>query len=709
MNETFRAAGGLRSSTWYETATRWTQLTLVEDDPQTYDLDFWLRIFDETESNAACLSAGGYVAYYPSKIPLQHVSRFIGDRDPFGELVAGARARNMHVVARVDPHAVHADVAAAHPEWISVTADGELRKHWSFPGAYITCAWGDYNRGFMSEVIREVAANYDIDAVFANRWAGHGVCYCAHCVTDFKAKTGYELPRVRDPRDPVWQAWLGWSRRVLTDLINHWNGVVASERPHGRFIPNIGNSSMLDFDLDEVETYCPILFVDHQGRKGVIPIWSAGRDGKRMRGAMGNRPIGLITSTSVEEKWRWKDSVQSPEEIRMWMIDGMAHGLRPWFTKFNAKVPDSRWVAPIAESFRLHAKLEKDLGSMHPTAEIAMLDPSTTLRSWHPDDREDAEGHELGLYHALVEARLPFDLHSDLDLSDAALSRYKLIAVANASFLSLEQCESLTRYVERGGSLVTSFETSLYDEWGTRQQDFGLAKLFGASVAGETIGPLKNTYMELAGGEHPLKQGFGDAQRIMAGTHQIAVKIHDGVVAEVPFRFIPAFPDLPMEEIYAREAASAPAAITRQFQGGGRVVYFPWNLGEVFWDVLNFDHAILIQNAIRWALGEPPRVEVKGQGVLDIATVEGGGKLAVHLVNLTNPMMMKGPIREIIPVGEQLVSVALPDSALGASVRLLVSEAAPITRVVDGRIEIVVTGIAVSEVVLIDFDCRPEC
>ncbi len=53
---------------------------------------------------------------------------------------------------------------------------------------------------------------------------------------------------------------------------------------------------------------------------------------------------------------------------------------------------------------------------------------------------------------------------------------------------------------------------------------------------------------------------------------------------------------------------------------------------------------ILIQNAIRWALGEPPRVEVKGQGVLDIATVEGGASLAVHLVNPHHPMMMKGPI-----------------------------------------------------------------
>ena len=58
------AVGGLRSPTWYETATRWTQLTLVEDDPGSFDLDFWLGVFDETKSNATCLSAGGYVAYW---------------------------------------------------------------------------------------------------------------------------------------------------------------------------------------------------------------------------------------------------------------------------------------------------------------------------------------------------------------------------------------------------------------------------------------------------------------------------------------------------------------------------------------------------------------------------------------------------------------------------------------------------------------------
>jgi hypothetical protein len=385
----------------------------------------------------------------------------------------------------------------------------------------------------------------------------------------------------------------------------------------------------------------------------------------------------------------------------MWMTDGMAHGLRPWFTKFNAKVPDSRWVAPIAETFRLHAKLEKELAPLHPTAEIALLDPSTTLRSWHPDDRESAEGHELGLYHALVEARLPFDLHSDLNVSAAALDRYKLIAVANASFLSMAQCKALTAYVERGGNLVAGFETSLYDEWGKRRADFGLAALFGASVAGETTAPAKNTYIALDG-KHALNRGFGDAQRIMGGTRQIPIRLHDGVAAEVPFRFIPPFPDLPMEEIYVRQPATAPAAVARTLNGGGRVVYLPWNIGEVFWEVLNFDHSILIGNAIRWALGTRSRVEVTGPGVLDIATREGDGRLAVHLVNLTNPMMMKGPIREVIPVGKQTVSVALSAGCTKASARLLVSGRVPATRIEAGRLEIEVTEIAASEVVLID-------
>lgn len=77
---------------------RWAQLTLVEDDPGTFDLTFWLDYFKRSHSDAACLSAGGCVAYYPTQVPFHHRSRWLADRDPLGDLVAGCRKLGMVVL-----------------------------------------------------------------------------------------------------------------------------------------------------------------------------------------------------------------------------------------------------------------------------------------------------------------------------------------------------------------------------------------------------------------------------------------------------------------------------------------------------------------------------------------------------------------------------------------------------------------------------------
>src|SRR4051794_23114918 len=90
------------SDAWFDRPMRWAQLTLVEDDPGKYDLPFWLDYFKRTHSDAACLSAGGCVAYYPTKIPLHYRSQWLADKDPFDDLVAGCRKLNMVVIARTD-------------------------------------------------------------------------------------------------------------------------------------------------------------------------------------------------------------------------------------------------------------------------------------------------------------------------------------------------------------------------------------------------------------------------------------------------------------------------------------------------------------------------------------------------------------------------------------------------------------------------------
>ncbi len=126
---------------WVDRPMRWAQLTLVEDDPGKFDLGFWLDYFRRTQSDAVCLSAGGCVAYYPTEVPLHHRSRWLGDRDVFGELIKGCRKLGMVVIARTDPHATYDDVQKAHPDWIAVDAQGQPRRHWASPEMWVTCAW----------------------------------------------------------------------------------------------------------------------------------------------------------------------------------------------------------------------------------------------------------------------------------------------------------------------------------------------------------------------------------------------------------------------------------------------------------------------------------------------------------------------------------------------------------------------------------------
>src|SRR3982751_492735 len=81
---------------WFDRPMRWAQMTFVEDDPGNYDPQFWLDYFKRTHSDAACLAAGGHMAFYPTTVPLHPASRYMKPgMDPFGELLTGCRKLGM--------------------------------------------------------------------------------------------------------------------------------------------------------------------------------------------------------------------------------------------------------------------------------------------------------------------------------------------------------------------------------------------------------------------------------------------------------------------------------------------------------------------------------------------------------------------------------------------------------------------------------------
>jgi hypothetical protein len=686
---------------WFDTPMRWVQLTLVENDPGSFDPQFWLDYFRRLHADAATLSAGGIVAYYPTDVPLHHRSAWLGTSDPFGTLVAGCRKMGMHVVARTDPHAVREDVHAAHPDWIAHNADGQPRRHWANPELWVTCALGPYNFDLMDQVHHEIVAKYRVDGIFSNRWAQQGGdCYCANCQKNFKDATGMDLPRSNDRRDPARRAYVAWRKTRLTDLWKKWDATVRAANPDASFIPN-GPP-----DLKTAGELAAIQFTDNQARRGVTPPWNNGRRAKEYRSVMGRRPIGGIFSVGLEEAYRWKDSVQSEPEIRLWVAEGTANGMRPWVTKFSGVLYDQRWLPVVERIYDWHYAHERYLRNEAPLARVGLLHSEQTAAEYPGIAQGDRhEDHVLGMYHSLVESRIPFELVHEAFLTPDRLDRFKLLILSDAAALSDGQCRAIKDYVNRGGSLLATFSSSLYDEDGRRRRDFGLADLFGVSFDGRVEGPMQNSYLSLdtdtaTSARHPVLQGLEGTPRIINGVFRLAVR--PTVDFPSPLTLIPTYPDLPMEDVYPRVGHTTTRELYLREMGKSRVVYIPWDIDRTLWDVMCVDHLRLLRNAIEWATNEPAPAMVQGPGVIDVTVWRQRDSMTVHLVNLTNPMMMKGPLREVIPIGPQQVTVRLSEGTRPKKVQLLTAGKSVDFKMVGQLVSLTVPSIDVHEVVAID-------
>jgi hypothetical protein len=250
---------------------------------------------------------------------------------------------------------------------------------------------------------------------------------------------------------------------------------------------------------------------------------------------------------------------------------------------------------------------------------------------------------------------------------------------------------------------VATYETSLRDEWGAPRANFGLADLFGVRFSGRGDTQMHNAYLRL---EHErakgnaLLAGLEDAPRIIHGVNRLEVT-PTVAFAPPPITLIPSYPDLPMEKVYPRVPRTDVAQAYMREVGKGRVVYFPWDVDRTFWEILDVDHGTLLRNAVTWAANEPAVVRITGAGVLDVAVWRQASSVTVHLVNLTNPMMMKGPVREPIAVGPQIVRIRLPGER-ASRVRLLVGGGIVQPRRSGDWIEVTVPSLLEHEVVAID-------
>jgi hypothetical protein len=422
---------------------------------------------------------------------------------------------------------------------------------------------------------------------------------------------------------------------------------------------------------------------------------------------MGVKPLIHIFSVGLEAAPRWKDSVNTDAELKIWAADGIANGMLPCFVKFNAKPIDKRWFKTMEKVYEGHFKSARYLRNIAPVARVGVVlqdqnSPmsNATANPW----QQDSGSHLQGMYHALVEGHVPFEMINADVLDDEHLNPFKLLILSNVNRLSSDQCDQIRKFVEKGGSLLATFESSLYDEKGVQRKNFGLTDLFGVSYDGSVEGPMQNSYLRLREDPvskkfHPVLEGLEDAVRIINGIYRLRVKPQ--VPFPSPVTLVPTYPDLPMEDVYTRIPDPDTRELYLRDLEKSRIAYFPWDIERSFWQYMTDDHCKLLNNTIKWALNEEPIVTVKGPGLIETTVWRQEKSMAVHLVNMTNPMMMKGPFRELIPVDAE-VSILIPSNVKLTGVSLPMRDSKPQYSFKNGMVTLKVSQILDHEIIGLD-------
>jgi hypothetical protein len=721
---------------WYRRITRWGQTNITEKDPATYDIGWWRNQWKLTDTQGVIVNAGGIVAYYPSKVLLHRQAQFLEGRDLFGELCRAAHEDGLVVFARMDSNRAHEEFHKAHPDWFAIDATG---KPYKAGDLFVTCINSPYYNEHIPAVITEIANNYHPEGFTDNSWSGLGrdsVCYCENCRQSFHDKTGMDLPRTKSWDDEKYRKWIQWSynrRLEIWDLNNRtslqaggpdciWSGMNSG---------SISGQSRSFRDYKEICSRAEIIMLDSQARSDSAGFQQNSDIGKLIHGILGWEKL-IPESMAQYQAGRptFRVAAKPEPEARMWMIEGMAGGIQPWWHYVGASHEDRRIYKTAGPVLRWHKENEEYLINRNPVATVGVIWSQQNMDFYGRDDSDlMVDLPWRGMMQALIRARIPYiPVHADHISREAA--SLSLLVLPNFGAITDTQVSAIRDFVKAGGGLMATGESGLYDKWGIRQPDYTLSDLYGVhrsdpEKSGSPPGQRRqfvqtyHTYLRLTpelrrnvngpntgleppatGTRHPVLQGFNETDILEYGG--LLENTSTDPSAKVIMTFIPEFPIYPPETAWMREPKTEiPGLILNTLPGGGRVAFMPADIDRQYGRYNLPDHGNLLANIVRWAAKDNIPVEIECAGLIDCNIYHQPGRLIMHIVNLTSAGTWRQPVDEFIPVGPLRIRVKLPADVRGRGVQPLVARSKIARKTMDGWCQFTISSVTDHEVVVI--------
>ncbi|UCH33884.1 MAG: beta-galactosidase trimerization domain-containing protein [Armatimonadota bacterium] len=441
------------------------------------------------------------IAYYPSAILPQHPN--LGGRDYVGDLVTRLRAHDKRVILYINW------LDSKHPEWNMVPLGchqaavraPQQSASWADPshpngrvqalpgGAWQVPCINSPRAEQVASIAREIVDRYHPDGFHLDMFSNGDVCVCDYCRPTLERICG-TADITREVIREHWVEFIDWrcgrSAAVLSNVsaVLRERGIVAAHNPFAPlYVAAIWGQDEAWLDsLDVFLSECFDRFL---------------------------APCSDLNSTSINVRWQhavgkpaWIIPTQHPIHYAHWPISQVlwevfaaackANGCKAFGPCGVGTRPDTttspKMLANVRHGFDFYMR-DADLDdNAVSAAKIALVFSWATRKYFGAGDQQWLEEFS-GWARLLIEEHLPYDIVAAERIGDGAdLKQYDLVILPNSANLSDRVCRALRDYVRRGGRVLATAETSLWDGRGGRRTDFALADALGISWRGSVAG-----------------------------------------------------------------------------------------------------------------------------------------------------------------------------------------------------------------------------
>lgn len=639
---------------WWRSPFRTFQTNLREIDAGL-DVEAVLDFLEDFGANVWLLSVGGIVSNYPTALPVQTPNPVLAERasgDLVGDAVAASARRGIRVLARMDFSKVDRRRAQAHPTWCFVNADGE---HQVYNDLVSVCPSAPYYQRHVFEVLTEVLTRYPISGFFLN-WMSFnevdysrtywGVCHCRACQDRFAAYApGVELPA--DRTSPTYAIWRRFAHDTLEDLTAAIRAHVRGLAPEAALI--LGDRADIVF---------------HEANNAVgRPLWHH-RTSESVSAAKAYRPrVPVLVNSVGFVDMPYRLAGEDPNHFAQYLIQAIAHGAVP--STYVMGGPSESPYANLevaAQITRFYRDNAAAYTGLRPDAAVLLVRPDALAMS--SDRIAGATSEFQGLYLALTEAHIPFDVLSVARVPDltasapdvGTLARYAVVLLPDLGPLEGATVTALDSYVAGGGAILGTGSSGLHD--GVGQLAGSPALRHTASFA--TTEATRSLHVRLgATAQAPL----GHLAPVVGAFYAI----EPAPETTVAMPTLGPAPYGPPEKCYGYTESAHPGYLERA-AGSGTIGMLPWTAGRVYREVgLTAVRDAVVERVVglgapRIRTGLPEQVQVV-RGRSAVGTV-------LHLLNRTGDASQR--FLAPIPIGPSWLE--LPWDGPTPQVRALVRD-----------------------------------